>query len=66
MDIKTALTARRSVHDFNSGKEISLEILRGIFELVLLTPSSYNLQPVEFLLVTDKKLKEKVKEASYG
>ncbi len=66
MDVKTALTTRRSVHNFDPKKQIDEKALHDIFDLVRYTPSGYNLQPVEFLLVTDKKLQEKLKEVSYN
>lgn len=66
MDVKTALTTRRSVHNFDANKHIDEKTLHEIFELVRYTPSGYNLQPVEFLVITDKKTQETLKEMSYN
>ena len=66
MKVDEALKTRRSVHNFDPEKEIGEETLREIFELVRITPSGYNLQPVEFLVVKDKQLQEKLKAVSYN
>ncbi len=66
MDVKTALATRRSVHNFDPEKKIDEKTLKEIFELVRYTPSGYNLQPVEFLVIADKTLQEQLKAVSYN
>ncbi len=52
MDFESVLRGRRSVRDYD-GREISDAELQRLFELVKLSPSSYNLQPWEFVVVRD-------------
>ncbi len=51
MEFSDVVKSRRSVRDYDSGKQISDKQLRQLFELVLLSPSSRNLQPWEFIVV---------------
>ncbi|MDY6780455.1 MAG: nitroreductase family protein [Halobacteria archaeon] len=59
------IKTRRSVHDYDDG-EVTDEELRKIFDAVRWAPSSYNLQPWEFLVVRDDEGQERLKECAYG
>ncbi len=53
MEFGEVVRSRRSVRDYDSSREVSDEQLEELFELVKLSPSSYNLQPWEFIVVRD-------------
>ena len=65
-DVINALNWRYAAKKFDTKKKVSKEDLNEIMEAVRLSPSSYGLQPWKFVVVTDPKLREKLKEASYG
>lgn len=58
------VTDRRSVHDY-ADRDVTDDTLREVFELVRYTPSSYNLQPWEFVVVTDDERRETLRECAY-
>ena len=57
---------RRSVRAYLPGREIPVETLRELFGLVALSPSSYNLQPWEFVVVKGGEGKERLFSCSKG
>ncbi len=57
MDFKKVVEERRSVRDYDSSKEITDSQLEQLFSAVKLSPSSYNLQPWEFVVVRKNKKK---------
>ncbi|MCL9816649.1 nitroreductase family protein [Natronocalculus amylovorans] len=65
MEFETVAGTRRSVHQY-AEKELSKETLEEIFADVRNSPSSYNLQPWEFLVVQDTASRELLKENAYG
>ncbi|MDY7081365.1 MAG: nitroreductase family protein [Halobacteria archaeon] len=65
METREAIETRRSVRNYEDG-EITDEQLRELFDAVRWAPSSYNLQPWEFLVVRDDENKERLKECAYG
>ncbi len=65
METEEAIRSRRSVHEYTS-EEVDDDTLKSIFELVRWSPSSYNLQPWEFLVVRDEEGKETLKDCAYG
>lgn len=66
METKEILKQRRSVHYFDSSKEISDEQFRELFDLVKLSPSGYNLQPWEFILVRDPENKKRLRKCAFN
>ncbi len=66
METRDVLSQRRSVHYFDSSKEISEEQIRELFDLVKLAPSGYNLQPWEFILVRDPENKKKLRKCAFN
>ena len=64
MEVKEAIETRRSVHYYDSSKKISDAQWKELFRLVALSPSGYNLQPWEFIVIRDQKNKEKLKECA--
>jgi len=66
MEFAEVVRRRRSVRSYDSSKEVSDEQLKELFELVKLSPSSYNLQPWEFVVVRDKKDRERLKACAHN
>lgn len=59
-----ALQWRYAVKKFDPAKKIAPELWNQIEQALVLTPSSYGLQPWKFIVVTDQALKEKLLPAS--
>ncbi len=57
---------RRSITFFDPTKEVPDEIIKEILSIASLTPSGYNLQPWEVVVVKSKEKKRKLKEICYG
>lgn len=62
MEFSDVVKSRRSVRNYDSGRQISDEQLRQMFELALLSPSSRNLQPWEFIVVRNEEGKKLLKK----
>lgn len=54
METIDAILTRRSVRQFDSTKQISHEDLEEIIKAAQYAPSAHNMQPWEFLVITDK------------
>jgi nitroreductase len=65
VDFDDAVLTRRSVHEY-SDEPVDEETLEAVFERVRFSPSSYNLQPWEFLVLTEDENRERLKEVAYG
>lgn len=57
---------RYATKQFDPAKKISAEDWRTLEESLVLTPSSFGLQPWRFIVITDQKTKEKLLPASWG
>ncbi len=57
---------RRSVIHFDPTREVPEEIIREIMAIASLTPSSYNLQPWEVVVVKSGEMKAKLREICYN
>jgi len=66
MDTKKVIQERRSVHSFDPNKKVTDAQFKQLFDLVKLSPSGYNLQPWEFIVVRDAANKERLKAVSYN
>lgn len=66
MNFEQLANARHSAVNFVENEVITEEEFKKIFDLSKLAPSAYNLQFTEYLVITDKKKKERVKELSYN
>jgi len=66
MNFEELAKERRSAINFIEGVEITDGDLTKIFELTKLSPSCFNLQHAHYVVVRDKELKEKVREAAFG
>lgn len=54
MSLEDAVRGRRSVHYFKPGPAITEAQWAHLFELTALSPSSFNFQPWEFIIVADE------------
>ena len=61
MNVYESILSRRSIRRFQQ-KSIPLEILKKFVNAARLAPSAANLQPLEFIIVNDKNLCDKVFE----
>jgi len=61
-----ALNWRYATKVFDPARKISEADLRTLEESLVLTPSSFGLQPYRFLVVTDPVLRAKLRDASWG
>lgn len=61
----TQLRWRYATKQFDSARRISTEDWRTLEESLVLTPSSFGLQPWRFVIVTDRATKEKLVPASW-
>jgi nitroreductase len=61
-----ALEWRYAVKQFDSTKKISEDVWSAIEKSLILTPSSYGLQPWKFYVIEDAELKKKLKPVSWN
>ena len=66
MDILTALRERRSISFFDPQRQIPGDTMTELLETANLSPSSYNLQPWEVVVVTDPEQKKILREHAYN
>lgn len=65
MDIYEAIGARRNVHKFKA-EEVPQDRLKKILEAGLQASSAFNMQPWEFVVVTDQDLIKKLAQFKYN
>ena len=65
MELMEIIKGRRAIREF-SNKDIPSEYLMKILEAAIWAPSGSNIQPWEFVLVTEKENMEKIKLISPG
>lgn len=63
MDVKGAIESRRAIRKFEPAHAISDEETRALMNLVLLSPSAFNLQHWRFVLVRDTALRAEIQAA---
>lgn len=66
MEFSELARARRSIRQYQPGVTISDEDLRAIFAEVVLSPSSFNLQHWQFVIVRDSTRKQTLRGLAYG
>jgi nitroreductase len=66
MEAQEALITRRSIRRYDDNP-IHLKILEQIIDAARLAPTANNRQPWEFIIITDKEMRQKIAElADYG
>ncbi|WP_042351444.1 nitroreductase family protein [Bacillus massiliigorillae] len=66
MNFEELARERRSAVKFIEGVQIPDEDLNKIFELTKLSPSCFNLQHTNYLVIRDEERKEKIREHAFG
>jgi nitroreductase len=66
MEFSELIESRRSIRDYEEGAEISDAELRSLFEAVVLSPSSFNLQHWAFVVIRDPEQRSKLQQAAMG
>lgn len=66
MDVLDAVRQRRSMKFFDPEHEMPEEHLRTIMDAALLSPTAFNIQHWRFINVTDQKMREDIRQASWG
>ncbi|QTD42758.1 nitroreductase family protein [Sporosarcina sp. Te-1] len=66
MSFENLVKDRHSAVNFIEDEKMTEEDFKNIFELTKTAPSAYNLQFAEYLVITDKEKKERVKELSHN
>ena len=62
----SALNWRYATKVFDPSRKISEADLKTLLQSLVLTPSSFGLQPYRFLIITDPQVKAKLRDASLG
>jgi len=65
MQFEEVVRARRSVKKFDPDHSVTDEQLKALFEQVVLSPSSFNLQHWRFVVVRDRDTKAKLRKAAF-
>lgn len=66
MDFKDVIYLRRSVNFFDPEKPVSDELLQKMVETAANSPSSFNLQPWNLMVLKDKESKEKLMKLAWN
>jgi len=65
MDVIEAIKRRRSINFFEAGKELTDGKIKELLELANLSPSSFNLQPWEVVVVRTPERKKALRKCAY-
>lgn len=65
MDIKEAITKRRSIKAFDPQHQISHAEEQELFSLALLSPTAFNIQNWRFVAIKDASLRQKIRAVSW-
>lgn len=66
MDTLSAIRQRRAVKHYDPNHNMSQEDIDRLIELAMLSPSAFNLQHWRFVTVTDKPLRQQIREVSWN
>lgn len=66
MNTSEAINSRRAVKHFDPTHEMTEEEIKTLFDSVLLSPTSFNIQHWRFVVVRDKAIREQVKAKAWG
>lgn len=66
MEFKKLVEERRSANNFIEGIEIPKSDFEDIFELLKLAPSCFNIQHANYIVITDKDMKEVLRRAAFN
>ncbi|HOX28183.1 MAG TPA: nitroreductase family protein [bacterium] len=66
MDFSKTIESRRSVNFFDPAKDVDDALMRKIYDLAKLAPSSFNLQPWRAIIVRDPENKAKLQKCAFN
>ncbi len=66
MELLSKLTWRYATKKFDASKKLNPEQLQSVLEAVNLAPTSYGLQPFKAIVIENKTLRKKLKDAAFG
>ena len=66
MDFWQVIEERRSVRDFDVGRDVPPDMVQGILEAAIRAPSAGNCQPWHFVVIRSEQTKGLLAEAAYG
>jgi nitroreductase len=66
MNFKEITQARRSINFFDPKKDVAQELIVQMVEMAAQTPSSFNLQPWNLILVNEQNQKEQLKKLAWN
>ena len=66
MDVLDAIEQRRAVKHYDSAATMSDEEFQKLMSLVILSPTSYNIQNWRFVRIVDRNLRTQLQEAAWG
>ncbi|MGM0682284.1 MAG: nitroreductase family protein [Thermodesulfobacteriota bacterium] len=65
MDFKDVVARRRAVNYFDPGREVTDDQLRRIVELAARSPSGFNLQPWNLIILREMEAKERLRKVAW-
>lgn len=65
-NVLDAMEWRYATNKFDTTKKLSVQDLNDLLEAVILSPSSFGLQPWKLIVVTNPEIRAKLQEAGYG
>ena len=66
MNLQEAIKNRRSIKVFDPDHVISEAEIHKILELAVLSPTAFNIQHWRFVVVTNKELRQRIRDVSWG
>jgi nitroreductase len=66
MQVKDAIQQRRSIKHFDPSHVMTKNEIDTLLSHAILSPTAFNIQNWRFVLVTDKALRQKIREVSWG
>ena len=65
MDTKLAIEKRRAVKHYDAGHIMTSDEVNEILSLAMLSPTAFNIQNWRFVTVTDRELRQKIRQAAW-
>ena len=66
MQVKEAVQQRRSIKHFDPNHIMTIDEIDTLLSHAILSPTAFNIQNWRFVVVTDKALRQKIREVSWG
>ncbi len=66
MQVKDAIQQRRSIKQYDPNHVMTKDEIDTLLSYAILSPTAFNIQNWRFVVVTDKALRQKIREVSWG